>query len=51
MFATSLGRRPFFINFNVTTLVDTIERYVYSPYGVLSILDATRVQFSLDFQL
>ena len=32
-------------NFNVTTLVDTsgdaIERYVYSPYGVLTIFDAT----------
>ena len=32
-------------NFNVTTLVDTggdaLERYVYSPYGVLTIYDAT----------
>ncbi len=32
-------------NFNVTTLVDTagdaLERYVYSPYGVLAIYDAT----------
>ena len=32
-------------NFNVTTLVNTggdaLERYVYSPYGVLTIYDAT----------
>jgi RHS repeat-associated protein len=32
-------------NFNVTTLVDSdgdaLERYVYSPYGVLTIYDAT----------
>ena len=32
-------------NFNVTTLVNTggdaVERYVYSPYGVLTIYDAT----------
>ncbi len=32
-------------NFNVTTLVDSvgdaIERYVYSPYGVLTIFDST----------
>ncbi len=32
-------------NFNVTTIVDTggdtLERYVYSPYGVLTIYDAT----------
>ena len=32
-------------NFNVTTLVDiggdALERYVYSPYGVLTIYDAT----------
>jgi len=32
-------------NFNVTTLVDTagdaVERYVYSPYGVLTVYDAT----------
>jgi len=32
-------------NFNVTTIVDTggdaLERYVYSPYGVLTIHDAT----------
>jgi len=32
-------------NFNVTTLVstagDAVERYVYSPYGVLTIYDAT----------
>jgi RHS repeat-associated protein len=32
-------------NFNVTTLVDTggaaVERYIYSPYGVLTIHDAT----------
>ena len=34
-------------NFNVTTLVNTggdaLERYVYSPYGVLTIYDATWV--------
>ena len=32
-------------NFNVTTLIDTsgdaLERYVYTPYGVLTIYDAT----------
>ncbi|MBM4094167.1 MAG: RHS repeat-associated core domain-containing protein [Planctomycetes bacterium] len=32
-------------NFNITTLVDTagdaLERYVYTPYGVLTIYDAT----------
>ncbi len=32
-------------NFNVTTLVNTggdaVERYVYTPYGVLTIYDAT----------
>ena len=32
-------------NFNITTLVstagDAVERYVYSPYGVLTIYDAT----------
>jgi len=32
-------------NFNVTTLVDTggdaVERYIYNPYGVLTVYDAT----------
>ena len=42
-------------NFNVTTLVDTggdaIERYVYTPYGVLTIYDADLVEYSQCLQL
>ncbi len=41
-------------NFNVTTLVNTggnaLERYVYSPYGVLTIYDATWANL-IDLQL